>query len=586
MAKTSVPDNLLPTSPVTESLPTGGPIAESLIPVNAGLTSVLGWFDMAAWGAFRIQMKVAAFGGTLAVVYSMDDLHTVLVAGAALPAVVAGVAYDSGLITPVQGAQWAQVTYTQAGGGASGAFFFRIMVPSSAGGGGGGGGGVIVTVNLDGEVESLPAPDPASIPGVTAPLVVKAEPDGALRTRARVLTDEGAVVDDFNGPDPDVWQLIGGGAVVTLAPGLATFSGNAAAFAALKAGDYIETPADDLPATPAWTQIRSLNLATLTGVLESGYAGAAGGVGVAVRRSTWCIYYAGVGATVGTATSELGLQPGVANGSECSLSRWLGFAGRKGFMPVRMIAALKLANWDANQENLCGFFNNPLYSAITAGIWIKLRSATTIRVYALRDGQVVNKDVTLPLAAVTSVENKYELEIEPSLGLSLWINGIGPMPLGVGISHMFDPYLSVYAAIIFKNVGVPGGAWNLISDVIEVEEIDLLEARTTQPDARKLNAQVQDVTPRTFPTGQAYTFVADASVQVATVMVGRRYRIVVEGGAGCVINTDSGVASRITDQSYYGHDNWDEFTATRADIYGQTLIAASAFSTVKFIPVN
>jgi hypothetical protein len=53
-----------------------------------------------------------------------------------------------------------------------------------------------------------------------------------------------------------------------------------------------------------------------------------------------------------------------------------------------------------------------------------------------------------------------------------------------------------------------------------------------------------------------------------------------------VINTRAGVASRLTDQSYYAGDNWDTFIATRTDVFGQTLVTASGFSTVKFVLVD
>ena len=149
-----------------------------------------------------------------------------------------------------------------------------------------------------------------------------------------------------------------------------------------------------------------------------------------------------------------------------------------------------------------------------------------------------------------------------------------------------DPYQDLWVFFQVENTGVPAG--NSMISITQVNEksLNFVDARVSQPDPAKLRAQVQDVTPVALGTGLKYTFVADVSVQIATVVVGARYKIVVEGGAGCCINTVDGAASRITDTSYYDHDNWDTFVATRTDVWGITLIAAAAKSTVKLVPIN
>jgi hypothetical protein len=138
---TTLPLNRASIKPTAECVPMGGPIWRSAVAaVGAGLTEVSAWIDIGPWGSARVQALVAAIGGVMTVDWSPDDAHGTIIAGGALPAVVAAAYYDSGLLTPPNGEHWVRFTYTQ-GAGASGAFWMQALVPATSGGGGGGGGG-------------------------------------------------------------------------------------------------------------------------------------------------------------------------------------------------------------------------------------------------------------------------------------------------------------------------------------------------------------------------------------------------------------------------------------------------------------
>ena len=357
---------------------------------------------------------------------------------------------------------------------------------------------VAINVDMQGQVESLPAPNPSSIRGPLADLALLEEPDHALRTRARALTDEGSFNDDYNGAN--VWTALPG--TLTLVPGSTALVGTAAAIAALKAGDYVEIAADDLPATPAWTQVLSIDSAT-TGTLAVGYAGVAGGAALAARRSPWIIQYTGAGAGITTAASVVTITAAPAGAGVAFLTRRVSVGNRKGFRPVRIVGNPALSAILPNQLAVFGFCNGPDVTAATASATVRANNATTFRLTVVRNGFLNNYDYVLP-TGLTSEDHIVELEWT-NHGVNLWVDRVQAFLL-VG-PHIADPYDDLYAVVGVWNTGNPGGAATLTADVVIVESYNQLDALVTQPDPNKLFATVNDrALARTLPAPNPSAF--------------------------------------------------------------------------------
>ena len=494
---TALPLNRLGSTPSAESIPMGGPLGTNITAVGAGLTSVIGPIDVAAWGVLRAQLKVTALGGTLAVGYSTTLGGPIDFPGAALPAVVAGVPYDSGALVPL--AQFATFTYTQAGGGASGVFFFAVLA-SGWGGTGGGGGGVVVNVDLQGQVESLPAPSPSSIRGALTNLALLEEPDRALRTRARVLTDESSYNDDMYG-----------GATGAALTGTALFTAGSAAVVGIgtlfttevRCGDYVILWADFMTTAPLrWGRVASVTDNThLT--LEAVYAGPGAAVAGAVSLARWVTFQDGVSGGEGNAASIERVSPGVGAAGQSGIFRAVGVPGGKQGLPLDIywygsVSARNGANQRCDVQVV-----SPAYSGgpWSAGIrWNGSDPDTTIRCRSsggAGGSDLWDESVVMPGGALAVNYHLYRMRVALDR-VDFWVDPqLNPVPVASHQWHVPYPYGSYVVSINAVNTGVPGGDVNLLTDEIIIVNDNDVRALIEQPDASKLNANVwvQNSTP-------------------------------------------------------------------------------------------
>ena len=534
---TQLPTNRIAPSPAVEAIPLGGPVWKAAVAaVGAGGTCVSDWIDVGPWGGARAQALVALLGGVMTVDWSPDDAHGTITAGAALPAVVAAAYYDSGLLAPPAGQHYARFTYTQAGGGASGAFWMQVLVPSSAGGGGGGGGGggaitgplglgdpaTGVGVTERALQGSLPAPNPADVP-VTATKPEIREPDGALRTRARVLTDEGAYEGVF--PGATLYTAVNGGMIIV---GGTNVWSRANTITPLRIGDYVEIIADHLDTAPKMAQIDTINAGGLSGTLRATYAGAGSAVLAPAQVSDFVVFCTGnLNDVVGVGASGINLQVGIVNGARCYIARQLGAGGVKGAAPVRIFFDAQIDHRRANQAIMAGLVDVPAaYAAVNQIAAFLFDGIITTRVKTFAGTHSTLGAVnayTLP-GTMDSVAHPtgYELCIYEDR-VEWWVVDMNDnhyeriAQWGVWYP---DPYQTMWFMVSIENTGVPAG--NSMISVYQINEksLNFVDARVVSSDEEKFRATVFDRTPFVTGTPRAPTSINDNLVHELTLPAG------------------------------------------------------------------
>ena len=94
---------------------------------------------------------------------------------------------------------------------------------------------------------------------------------------------------------------------------------------------------------------------------------------------------------------------------------------------------------------------------------------------------------------------------------------------------------------------------------------------------------VVDQTPTAPTHGVPFALVDDASHLIATVQVGKRYRITPIGTEGIVWSNSAGPAARATDEPLQANQK-DEFIAVHVSVYAQKLVAGTADGSVNVTP--
>ena len=386
----------------------------------------------------------------------------------------------------------------------------------------------------EGLVQSLPAPNPGAILGTT-PTPEQLEPDHALRTRARVLTDEDSFYEDF--PGASLATAIVGNVTLT---NLSTAWSRAAATTPLKVGQYIYITAHTYTAA---AQIDTIAAGGLSGTLRTAYTGATATAAASVQNWIQTIVTAAAAHTVTVAASALVLTmigaASAANDSVC-VARGLGAGGRKSCQPVRERFTVAIDNRRANQNTLIGVLNAPTLALATQGSYIMLAGAdaqTQVRLTTFSAvGVQQQRTVTLPNGDHTDNPEAFEIDVRPDrvafyannfrLGDPLWY-------------HLPDVYEPMYLVIAMFDNNVVGGDTVVSVDQIESLEENLLQVQSEQLDETKLRATTIDATPNGPAAGVSTAIAVNAVVNCGATVAGQRYRVSIVGGAGICVRVDA-----------------------------------------------
>lgn len=401
----------------------------------------------------------------------------------------------------------------------------------------GGGGGITVDVGAD--PQSQPAPNPAAINDPTA-VSLMAEPDHALRTRARVLTDEGSFQGYF--PGASLYRALTG--TCTIAAGGTAVTGVGTLFTQeCRVGDYWEITAHHSNTVPVLAQIQSIESDTAL-TLRTAYTGGAA-AGAAAQVCDWyvfCTANAGDGIAVAGGVAQLTL--GVVNGSRALLARRLGAGGRKGCAPLH--ARLHIVQTVRRANQVCSF---GLVSAlgtlatrtqIAAFDWPGGGAAGDIELITGRDiaaglGTTVTEkipdggDITAPLTYDVFL---HEDHVEFFCGLQRLRTVYGDY----SSVRLPDPYQEMWLYAQFENIGVPGGATTVGVYSGIIKSLDTVDARVAQHNPDDLHATVYDKSIFTTGAPRAPTNIADDLVHEVTdpagagMDAGHTYVVVQVGG--------------------------------------------------------
>ena len=502
-----LPLNRLPLSSLAENVAISGDLVRETTVLAGGATYTSRWIDVSAFANIRLRSIADQASALLGVAlqWSYDGVNPIAPLafnGSAL----LGVLLDSGLI--VRDYNYARAIYLN---GAAAQTAFRLTLEGYQGGGGGGGGPVVV--NLEADLQTMPVPDPSSIyAGALAHLRI--DPDHSLRTRSRVLTDEGMFADDFGStvyPAATIFRPGVGNLTLTL-NSLAW--SRVAATTPLREGDYIEITALHSDAAPVMRQIDTIAAGGLSGTLVTPWT-AATTTGAWQVSNYWL--QIPVAGTAAVANSTLTLSAGGGAGDVAQILRNLNYGGRKGTTPL--YCSVSLCNVQARSVDnyvMVGLVN-PL-GPTTPPYAVFEFNGSTVEVFNLsgrsEGGASDLQTIQYALPAGITSSSPMLLEIwQRGHRVSWAVNGQSYPDFTL---HFPYPYQSMALGIISTNIGGSEGAVTIVIDEVIVRNLDEIDALTSQPDENKLRASVKDIT--IFATGvpRAPTVIDDDLVHELT----------------------------------------------------------------------
>jgi hypothetical protein len=437
-----------------------------------------------------------------------------------------------------------------------------------------------------GYVQSLPAPNPSAIEGaVLVPLDL--EPDHALRTRSRVLTDEGSFEGNF--PGASIYRDLTVGTSITFTIGSVLVTGVGTLFTTeIRVGDYVQYTNDADETAPVQAQVDSIESDTRL-TLRTAYIGAGGtsGAGPGVADvCDWYVFADGIaGTSVTVAAGMATLAVGVSNLDRAFLARRLGAGRRKGYAPVRASFRADITARRANQGALlclsstlgAGVALTEVAGFLLDGVLTPVVDTLAYRNYAGGIGSNVTE--ALPNGGDTVADvHVYDLDLyEDRVVIS--VDGEILRTVGEAIPW---PYTEMYLLVQIENVGATAAtSVNLID--AHCKSLDVVDVRSVQPDASKLQMTAHDGQPCANNTPRAPTNIADNLVHEITLaagagmQLGHKYEITQIGGADIQIYITDAGAPAIAVLRYSPHHLFNgipwQFSPT---IQGQRIYAGKA----------
>ena len=302
------------------------------------------------------------------------------------------------------------------------------------------------------------SPDPSSNASSSSQQTLQLDPNGALRVRGQVITDEDSFRDDFLGSVlattmTGTLTFINGSKDVT---GVGTF------FSTRRVGDYIKLSAD---AETAYALISEI-VSDYHLVLSSAYTGT-GGSGIALL-SSW-LPTTGAGSTIAVSSSVLSITMPTTTGITSGIVR------HGDFGPLRYIGVFSLDNRRANQTIQVGLgdsFTSPqavCYFEFTGTV-----NTTVTCVSGAGASSLQTSTVTIPALSTTATSHRYEISVDDGQ-VSFIIDDI---ILAQHRDHIPTTYQVLDVGVRCINTGTVAGATILSSDLIHFKNFDSLEVST------------------------------------------------------------------------------------------------------------
>lgn len=343
---------------------------------------------------------------------------------------------------------------------------------------------------IQGQVASRNAPDPAAVLAATADLPLPTEPDGTLRTRARVLTDEGSFQGYF--PGASLYRALTGGAFITMTAGSTAVTGVGTLFATeVRVGDYVEITAQHNDAVPVLVQVQSIE-SNLALTLRTAWAGAT--ATGAAQVCDWHVLITGAGASIVVAAPFATMTAGTANGGRVTLSRRLGAGGRKGCAPLVERFWLRQNQRLANVQSYFGLTSNLGASAVLQQLAIfnfpMGGTGPDVDCVAARDfaAGLTNSDpVLIPAGGSTDNDPGHLYQVVLREDQAEWyidgrLRSTGMPVEYAGQTVIPDPYAELYLFVQVENTAVVAAGTNLLVTAVHHRSLNVVDVRPVQPD--------------------------------------------------------------------------------------------------------
>ena len=294
------------------------------------------------------------------------------------------------------------------------------------------------------------------------------EPDGALQTRAQVLTDEGTFRVNF--ANSSLAVSIGS---PTRAGNVFTGGSLGGATLDLHVGDFVKYDADP---ESAWCQVLSM---TGTSVTVDGYTGSAssGAASRALVKPT-----TGSGGTISVASGQLTIASGTTASSKTGISRPVDYA------PLVFRARLSLSQRIANQDFVAGLEEDAATPRWFARVRFTGTTNTVVQCETGRNptGAPTASEQQLTTLTVAATTNLQEMRIEVlTESVRFCVDGMCVAEHTTVIPSQHD---ELAAVAYWTNTGTPATSSNAVVDFVTAKNHNKIEIGVTS-DREKIAVQ-------------------------------------------------------------------------------------------------
>lgn len=281
-------------------------------------------------------------------------------------------------------------------------------------------------------------------PSVEQKVPLTADPDGQLRQRGLVLTDEGGYRGNF--ANASLAVSIG---TCTFTNGSDTVTGSGFDVVDLHRGDYVYLDSDGASYA---VQIDEFTATTLT--LSANYAGTSA-TGAASRQ--FFLSKVGTGGSIAVSNGACTITPGTTNDSVCELERDVDY------LPLVKQCRFSISQRIANQTIYAGFYDENSGGAARWYFWFQFDGTNNTNVkcvcawnptVAPSGGEISTTTVALPAGAVTSSSNRYRIEILKDR-VGFFINDVNVYTEYSVVPHPHDILASTIRTV--NGTGAAGG---------------------------------------------------------------------------------------------------------------------------------
>lgn len=286
---------------------------------------------------------------------------------------------------------------------------------------------------------------------------------GNLMTRGPVLTDEQSFRDDFVGTS--LTSALTG--TVNWTNSSTAVTGTGTLFTTeVKIGQYIKKTAD---ASTFFVQVFSIESDTAL-TLVSVYTGSTAGAASVV--SNWADSV-GSGGSINVGSSLIALTTGTTNGSTTYIFRHVDYG------PFTFLSQISLSQRIANQEFRAGFSDTASTTPGTAAFFrFTGTSNTSVDCVSQSSSAVADQQVTtvsLPEGLTSATQSQYRIDISGNMVTFIVAEDV----VARHQLHIPGPYTVMGVILLSTNTGVPASSTNYTTDVVSVQNFDLLQTTAT-----------------------------------------------------------------------------------------------------------